>query len=129
MVLKLKAMPTFKMMHAKRDALALLKGIKGLTFMFDGEKEYEMSLVEAIDKFYKKYQGRDMTNVQYRNMFNNALEVIEHYGGTIGVHKKIMAEIIAKDTGIPYNEETWMTTYTALQCKAVADKGQEKVLA
>ena len=126
MTSKLKAMPTFKMMHAKRDALALLKGIKGLTFMFDGEKEFEMSLVEAVDKFYKIYQGRDMTNIQYRDMFNNALEVIEHYGGTIGVHKQVTAEIIARETGIPFNEETWMTSYTAAQFKAAADKGQEE---
>jgi hypothetical protein len=129
MISKLKAMPTFKMMHTKRDALALLKGIKGLTFMFDGKKEFEMSLVEAVDKFYKIYQGRDMTNIQYRDMFNNALEVIEHYGGTIGVHKQVTAEIIAKETGIPFNEETWMTTYTTAQFKAATDKGQEKVLA
>jgi hypothetical protein len=53
MTAKLKALPTFKNLHANRNPVKLLKAIKGLTFKFDNEKRYEMSLVEAIDKFIR----------------------------------------------------------------------------
>jgi hypothetical protein len=38
MIAKLKSMPTFKDIHANKDALRLLRSIKGLVFRFDGEK-------------------------------------------------------------------------------------------
>jgi hypothetical protein len=38
MIAKLKSMPTFKDIHANKDALRLLRAIKGLVFRFDGEK-------------------------------------------------------------------------------------------
>jgi len=65
MISKLKTLVTYKDMHIKKDALNLLKEIKGFTFMFNGEKEYEMSLAESIDRFYRIYQGKDMTNLEY----------------------------------------------------------------
>jgi hypothetical protein len=53
MTAKLKELPKFKKLHADKNPVKLLKAIKGLTFKFDNEKEYEMSLVEAIDKLYQ----------------------------------------------------------------------------
>jgi hypothetical protein len=67
MMAKLNAMPVFKTIHADKDVLGLLKAIKGLVFRFDGEKEFEMSLVEANDKLYRMYQGKEMTNTQFRD--------------------------------------------------------------
>jgi hypothetical protein len=62
---KLNGLAEFKAIHANKDALALLKAVKGLVFKFDGEKEFEMSLVEAIEKLYSMHQTKDMTNVQF----------------------------------------------------------------
>jgi hypothetical protein len=56
MTAKLKALPTFKKLHADENPIKLLKAVKGLTFKFDNGKEYEMSLVEAIDKLYQIHQ-------------------------------------------------------------------------
>ena len=129
MVSKLKAMPTFKEMHVTKDPVTLLKAIKGLTFKFDNEKEHEMSLVEAIDKLYRTYQTKDITNIQFLEKFNNLIDVIEHYGGTIGVHKKITEGILAKHTGGTYDEVNWKLTYTDSQVEKATHEGKEKMLA
>ena len=70
MISKLKTLNTYKDMHHKKDALNLLKAVQGFTFMFYGEKEYEMSLAEAIDRFYRIFQGKDMSNLEYKNLFD-----------------------------------------------------------
>jgi hypothetical protein len=40
MLAKLNGLAEFKTIHANKDALALLKAVKGLVFKFDGEKEF-----------------------------------------------------------------------------------------
>jgi hypothetical protein len=82
MIAKLKGIPSFKTIHTDKDSLALLKMIKGLVFRFD-------------DKLYKMYQTREMTNVQFRDKFNSLIDVIKHYGGTDGVHKKVTEQFLA----------------------------------
>jgi hypothetical protein len=51
LVSKLKELPTYQEMHVRKDALQLLKAIKAFTFMSNNNKEYEMSLVEADERF------------------------------------------------------------------------------
>jgi hypothetical protein len=51
----LKALPTLKEIHTVKDPVKLLKINRGLRFKFNSEKEFEMSLVEAIDKLYQTY--------------------------------------------------------------------------
>jgi hypothetical protein len=63
MIAKLKKMPTYNAIHSSKDELHLLKTIKALTFMSTSSKEYEMSLVEADDKFRRIFQSKDMTNI------------------------------------------------------------------
>jgi hypothetical protein len=55
MMAKLKALPMFKEFHADKDPVKFLKAIKELTFKFNSKEEYEMSLVETIDKLYPTY--------------------------------------------------------------------------
>jgi hypothetical protein len=107
----------------------LLKAIKGLTFRFDSEKEYEMSLVEAIDKLYQMYQPKDMSNTQFLDKFNNLVDVIEHYGGSVGVHNKITEGILAKHTGGVYDSVNWKLAYTDDQVCQATKAGKEKILA
>jgi hypothetical protein len=115
MISKLNTLPTFKEMQVNKDPVTLLQVIKGLTFKFDNEKEYEMSLVKAIDKLYQTYQTKDLSNIQYLEKFNNLINVIEHYGGTIGVHKKITKGILARHTNGTYDEVNWKLAYTDSQ--------------
>jgi hypothetical protein len=128
MISELKALPMFKEMHLDKDPITLLQAIKGLTFKFDNEKEYEMSLVEVIDKLYQTYQTKDMSNIQYLEKFNNLINVIELYGGTIGVHKKITEGIFAKHTNGTYDEVNWKLAYTDSQVEKAIHEGEEKML-
>jgi hypothetical protein len=112
MTAKLKALPTFKKLHADKNPVELLKAIKGLTFKFDNEKEYEMSLVEAIDKLYQIHQTKEMTKTQFLDKFNNLVDVIEHYGGAIVVYPSITNGLLAKYTGGVFDEVNWRLTYT-----------------
>jgi hypothetical protein len=129
MTAKLKAMPTFKEMHSEKDPVKLLKAIKGLTFRFDSKKEYEMSLVEAIDKLYQLYQEKNMPNTQFLEKFNNLIDVIEHFGGTIGLHKKMTEDILAQHSGGTYDSVNWKLAYTVEQMKQATEKGKERFLA
>jgi hypothetical protein len=66
LISKLKGLPTYHEMHFKKNALSLVKAIKAFTFMSNNNKEYEMSLVEAEERFRRVYQTKDMSNLQYR---------------------------------------------------------------
>jgi hypothetical protein len=129
MTAKLKALSNFKDMHMDKNPVKLLKAIKGLTFKFDNEKEYEMSLVEAVDKLYRTYQTKDMTNTQFFDRFNNLVDVIEHYGGTIGVHRSVTESVLAEHTQGEYDNINWRSMYTDTQIEQATRKGREKILA
>jgi hypothetical protein len=70
-----------------------------------------MSLVEAIEKLYWLYQSKDMPNTQFLDKFNNLIDAFEHYGRTIGVHRKITEDILAKHTGATYDKVNWKLAY------------------
>jgi hypothetical protein len=126
---KLKALPTFKEVHTEKDPVKFLKSIKGLTFKFDSEREYEMSLVKALNKLYCIYQTKEMSNTHFLDKFNNLVDVIEHYGGTVGVHKKITSNTLAKHTDGIFDEVNWKLAYTGAQIQQATDKGKERILA
>jgi hypothetical protein len=115
MIAKLKGTLSFKDMHMNKDPLMFPKAIKGLMFRFDGEKEYEMSLVDAMDKLYRMFQTKDMTNTQFRDKFNNLIDIIEHYGGSVGVHRKVTEELLARYSDGVYDSVNIRSTYTDLQ--------------
>ena len=129
MTAKLKDIPTFNEVHYEKDRVNILKAIQGLTFRFDSEKEYKMSLVEAVDKLFRLYQSKDMSNTQFLEKFNNLIDVIEHYGGIIGVLKKITEDILAQHTGGTYDSVNWKLAYTDEQMKHATEKGKERCLA
>jgi hypothetical protein len=86
-----------------------------------------MSLVEATDKLYRVYQTKDMTNIHFKDKFNNLVEIIEHYGGTVGVHKKVTQNYLAEFSGGEYFGKDWM--YTEEQVAIATEKGKGKILA
>jgi hypothetical protein len=47
----------------------------------------------------------------------------------LGVHWKVVSNILEKDTGIKYNGHRWMTDYTHAQFESAKEKAKEKVLA
>jgi hypothetical protein len=59
----------------------------------------------------------------------HAVDVIEHYGGAIGVHPSITNGLLAKHTGGVFDEVNWRLTYTDSQIQDATLKGKEKMLA
>ena len=51
----------------------LLKTIKGFTFQLE-DKEYDMRLVDAMDKFYHMLQTEKMIKTQFCNKFNKLIQ-------------------------------------------------------
>jgi hypothetical protein len=98
LVSRLREMSTFSEMHDKRDALTLLKEIKGLAFDFNNDVDYELSLAKATIKFSRFFQGKDMTNIQYKTTFDNLVDVMEQHGRNMGVHWRVVAMILEPDT-------------------------------
>jgi hypothetical protein len=87
------------------------------------------SLVEANGKLYKMYQTRKMTNVQFRDKFNSLIDVIKHYGGTVGVHKKVTEQFLVLYTDGIYENKDWRTAYTDEQVNEANQQGKEKRIA
>jgi hypothetical protein len=79
----------------------------------------KMILVEVIDKLY---QSKDMTNTKLLEKFNNLIDVIEHYVGTIGVHKKVTEDILVQHTGGIYDGVNWKLSYIHEQMKQAMEK-------
>ena len=52
--------------------------------------------------FYAYKQGADETNANYMSKFKNTIEVIKHYGGTIGEDKALVLEEL---TSVGRNKE------------------------
>jgi hypothetical protein len=52
-----------------------------------------------------------MTNTQSMDKFNNLIDVIEHYSGTVGVHKKITNDILTKHTNAIFDKVNWKLSY------------------
>ena len=129
LISRLREMPTFTEMHNSRNALALLKEIKGLALNFHDDVDYELSLAKATIKFSRFFQGKEMTNLQYQKTFDNLVDVIEQHGGSVGVHWRVIAKILETETGIKYNDATWMSDYTVEQFTSAKDKAKERVLA
>jgi hypothetical protein len=106
LTLRLQEHEEYKEMQTNKNPLWLLKTIKSLTFMHEGKKGYEMTMAEAEDKFRRVCQGKEMKNVQYKKVFDNMVDVIKHYGGTVGMHWRSLVTTRELDTGKTYNKET-----------------------
>jgi hypothetical protein len=116
-------------MYDNRDVLAFSKEIKGLAFNFNDNIDYNLSLAKATIKISRFFQGTDMSNLQYQKTSDNLVDVIKQHGGGVSVHWRVLTLILEKDTGIKYNNRSWMTGYTTKQFNHAKDKVKDKVLA
>jgi hypothetical protein len=85
--------------------------------------------VEAIDKLYQLHQTKKITNTQFLDKCNNLFDVIEHYGGAIGVHPSITKGLLAKYNGGVFDEVNWRLTFADSQIQNATLNGKEKMLA
>ena len=119
---KLKADDAFDGLKANSDSLGLIKVIKQLSYNSESQK-YELQLLyEATKQFYNCRQEPRMTAQIYLERFNNALDVVEYCGGTVGVDKGLIAKLAtARGEDI--------ATLTSLQLKVLEIDSRERYLA
>ena len=67
-----------------------------------------------------------MSNLEYKNLFDNGLEIIEHFGGSIGIHRHVTDKDLSKATEARWNIDG---KYSPTQYQEAAKKGQERMLA
>jgi hypothetical protein len=96
---KLEAVDTFEVFDDLQDPVALLKKIKGMTYRFDGGDYLPHAIADATVRFSRLFQGKDMTNSQYLERFKSMVAVIDHYGGSVGSHPRLIQDEIARITG------------------------------
>jgi hypothetical protein len=74
------------------------------------------------------FQTREMSNTQFRDKFNNLTDIIEHYGGSVGVHRNVTEDMLSESTSDVYDNMNWRSTYTDTQIQEAIEKGKEKIL-
>jgi hypothetical protein len=89
---KIKSDDSYNEMYENSDSLGLIKVIKGIAYKFESQKNIYLALDNAKSAFYAYQQGADETNASYMSRFKNTIEVIEHFGGSIGEDKALVIE-------------------------------------
>eukprot|EP00957_Ditylum_brightwellii_P180458 13746411-Ditylum_brightwellii.AAC.1 len=73
-------------MNEDKNVIELLKSIKGTVFQFEEEQYLELALWEAVLKAFYFYQGPGINNATYFECFDNAIKLIEQFGGSVLMH-------------------------------------------
>ena len=89
---RLKSSKDFESMNDDSDSLALLLEIKGISYRFEAQSNLYLALTNAKIAIYAYQQGPNETNASFMSKFKNYIEVIEHYGGTIGDDDALITE-------------------------------------
>jgi hypothetical protein len=89
---RLKSSKDFESMNDDSDSLALLLEIKGIAYRFEAQSNLYLALTNAKTAIYAYQQGPNETNASFMSKFKNYIEVIEHYGGTIGDDDALITE-------------------------------------
>ena len=106
-----------------QDVIGLLRNIKAALFNHESQQYPPHALHLAKQPFYSLYQEKGTSVSDYQRAFQNAYQVVEHYGCEIG----------ADDSGV-HNELkrvgiTDLTKATELQRKSAMAKAEERYLA
>lgn len=87
----------FEDKHRASECMWILKEIKGITYRFEGQRNILISLDDARTTFHNIRQGADETISDYHEHFRTLVEVLEHYGGTIGESADLIPTIRSFD--------------------------------
>jgi hypothetical protein len=96
MLSELEATKNYKDALESSDILALLKGIKIVSYKFDGHRHKPSTLLDASRELLNYKQGDQHIDDYYKE-FKSRCDVIEQYGGTVGDYPTVIASCISKD--------------------------------
>eukprot|EP00957_Ditylum_brightwellii_P006402 486387-Ditylum_brightwellii.AAC.1 len=61
-----------------------------------------------VNRFWRFFQARDMSNIVYYKMFKNLLEVAEEHGASLGIHPGLLIQE-AYDPDAPMDDKIDVT--------------------
>jgi hypothetical protein len=104
---RLEALDGHNDMSEKADSIALLKAIRALLVdNFQSHRYAPLAVHEAMCRFYRLSQDKHSTCQVYLERFQNCVDGIEHYGGSIGQDPVLVNKILedngkSRDTASP----------------------------
>jgi hypothetical protein len=104
---KIKSTTGFESMRDNTDSLELLQTIKGIAYKFEAQDNIYMAMDDAKNAFYTYVQSHDETNASYLTKFKNMVEVIEHYGGSVGDDEIFVTSELKKITSKSLNDASF----------------------
>jgi len=81
---KLQSLDDFEERNDECDCAWILKEIKGIKHKFEGTRYVFLSVADARLNFYQYKQDHQQLLHDYLKNFCSLLEVLEHYGATVG---------------------------------------------
>jgi hypothetical protein len=93
---ELEALDDFVTYEESYDILKLLKAIKIISYKFDRHRQLEMSIQTALERLSSYYQTTENLD-DYFKSFKSRCDVIEQFGGYIGVHPIVIVRDMNQD--------------------------------
>jgi hypothetical protein len=81
---RIKALDRYDVMSNEGDLIGPLKAIKALIYKVQSQKYWPLVVHDGTCQFYLLYQDKHMPWQAYLEKFQNAIDVLEHCGGSIG---------------------------------------------
>jgi hypothetical protein len=78
---KLEALSDYAGMKENFDVFNLIKSMKVITYIFEGNTYHLQALHDSKLQFYALRQGKDVTNVKFLEMFQTHVAVVENFCG------------------------------------------------
>jgi hypothetical protein len=115
---KLQSHDDFTSMDHKADSVWLLKEIRAITYQFEAQRYIFLALDDAHSDLRAYLQKPDETLSKYLHTFKTKIDVLEHYGGSFGTDKALVAAA-KKIPGAP-SDPTDLLKFTKNRALAVA---------
>jgi hypothetical protein len=103
---RIEALDKYDKMSSQGNSIALLKAIKALIYNFQSRKHPPLAIHDGTCWFYLLYQEKHMTCQAYLEKFQNSVDMLEHYGGTIGQAPGMMNMMLLEANSIDPNAAT-----------------------
>jgi hypothetical protein len=92
-------MDKYDMITSEGDSIKLLKSIKALLYNFQSTKYRPLAIHDGTHGFYQLYQDKHTTCQDYLDKFQNSVDVLAHWGGSIGQVPGIM-KLVLKESAV-----------------------------
>jgi len=96
---KLESLTMYQERRDGTDCRWLINEIQGITHRFEGTRYVYLSLDDAWTEYYNMRQGGNQTLHEYLEDFRARIEVLEHYGASIGADQAFIDEVKARRQG------------------------------